>query len=153
MRGSRARSKSTLRQWRATLLSPRGRLDIFAGFVDGILNALILAVGCILKSGDGADLGLLVLVALLRRGLRRFFFIGHYAAMRVELVRAEQELNLLSHGRLRLRGLAVDPRIGRIQRFSCSHGSSARWCRSLCGRTFAAQMPRPNFHLRGLGRL
>lgn len=87
--------------WRAELLSPRGRLDIFAGLVDGILNALTLAAGRILKSGDGADLGLAVRVAV-ATGLTTIFvfFIAHYAELRAELVRAERELNLLSHGRL-----------------------------------------------------
>jgi VIT1/CCC1 family predicted Fe2+/Mn2+ transporter len=87
--------------WRAILLSPRGRLDIFAGLVDGILNALTLAAGRILRSGDGADFQLALRVAI-ATGLTTVFvfFIAHYAELRAELVRAEQELNLLSHGRL-----------------------------------------------------
>lgn len=87
--------------WRAILLSPRGRLDIFAGLVDGILNALILAAGRLLRSGDGTDFELAVRVAI-ATGLTTIFvfFIAHYAELRAELVRAERELNLLSHGRL-----------------------------------------------------
>lgn len=83
------------------MLSPRSRLDIFAGLVDGILNALTLAAGRIMKSGDGADFELAVRVAI-ATGLTTIFvfFVAHYAELRAELVRAERELNLLSHGRL-----------------------------------------------------
>jgi hypothetical protein len=68
--------------WRAELLSPRGRLDIFAGLVDGILNALTLAAGRILNSGDGADLELAMRVAV-ATGLTTIFvfFIAHYAEL------------------------------------------------------------------------
>ena len=87
--------------WRASILSPRSRLDIFAGLVDGILNALTLAAGRILRSTDGADLNLAVRVGV-ATGLTTIFvfFIAHYAELRAELVRSEQKLNLLSHGRL-----------------------------------------------------
>ena len=87
--------------WRVALLSPRARLDTFAGLVDGILNALTLAAGRILRSADGSDLGLAVRVAIATGLTTAFvFFVAHYAELRAELLRAERELNLLSHGRL-----------------------------------------------------
>jgi VIT1/CCC1 family predicted Fe2+/Mn2+ transporter len=87
--------------WRFDLVSPRGRLDIFAGLVDGILNALTLAAGRLLSSGDGADFDLAIRVGI-ATGLTTIFvfFVAHYAELRAELIRAERELNLLSHGRL-----------------------------------------------------
>ncbi len=88
-------------RWRAHLASPRGRLDIFGGLVDGILNALILAAGRLLGAGDGANFNLAVRVAI-ATGLTTVFvfFIAHYAEQRAELVRAERELNLTARGRL-----------------------------------------------------
>jgi predicted membrane protein (TIGR00267 family) len=87
--------------WRAYLEGSRGRLDIVAGLVDGILNALTLAAGRILNSNKGADFDLAIRLAI-ATGLTTIFvfFIAHYAELRAELTRAERELNLLSHGRL-----------------------------------------------------
>lgn len=88
-------------RWWGELLTPRGRLDIFAGLVDGILNALTLAAGRLLRVGEGANLDLAVRVAIVTCLTTVFvFFVAHYAELRAELVQAERELNLLSHGRL-----------------------------------------------------
>lgn len=78
----------------------RRRLDIVAGLVDGLLNALVLATGRILKS-HGFDFGLILRVGA-ATGLTTLFvfFMAHYAEQRAELVRAERQLNLTSHGRL-----------------------------------------------------
>jgi VIT1/CCC1 family predicted Fe2+/Mn2+ transporter len=96
----------------ATLMSPRYRLDIFAGLVDGILNALTLAAGRLLRSGGETDFDLALRVGAVTGLTKAFvFFIAHYAELRAELVRAERELNLLSHGRLatsRLGTLAIE---------------------------------------------
>jgi hypothetical protein len=87
----------TLRSW---LESPRTRLDIVAGLVDGILNALILAAGRMLRAA-GADLPLALRVGA-ATGLTTLFvfFVAHYAENRAELAEAERELNLGEHGRL-----------------------------------------------------
>lgn len=85
--------------WRWAL-RPRNRLDIVAGFVDGILNALTLAAGRLL-GGGGADLSLAMRVGA-ATGLTTVFvfFVAHYAELRADLARAEHELNLTSHGQL-----------------------------------------------------
>lgn len=84
------------------LSGPRTRLDVAAGLVDGILNALTLAAGKLLDvHGGGATLELAVRVGAATALTTVFvFFVAHYAELRAELVRAERELNLLSHGRL-----------------------------------------------------
>lgn len=86
-----------LRRW---LADPRTQLDIVAGLVDGILNALTLAAGHLIHGG-GADLMLIVRVAA-ATGLTTVFvfFMAHYAELRAELARAERELSLSSHGKL-----------------------------------------------------
>jgi len=87
----------TLRAW---IAQPRTRLDVVAGVVDGILNALTLAAGRLLKAGD-ADLSLAARVAAATALTTLFvFFMAHYAELRAELTRAERELNLTSHGQL-----------------------------------------------------
>jgi len=82
------------------LLSPRHRLDVVAGLVDGILSALTLAAGKLLDPG-GNTLSLVVKVSIATACTTLFvFFVAHYAQLRADLVYAERELNLLSHGRL-----------------------------------------------------
>lgn len=87
----------TLRQW---LRAPGTRLDIVAGLVDGVLNALILAAGRMLKAA-GVDLLLMLRVGA-ATGLTTLFvfFVAHYAERRAELAEAERELSLGGHGRL-----------------------------------------------------
>jgi len=83
------------------LLSPRHRLDVVAGLVDGILNALTLAAGKLLERGGGVSLPLVIKVGVATACTTLFvLFVAHYAELRAELVRAERELNLLSHGKL-----------------------------------------------------
>lgn len=82
------------------LTNPRNRLDIVAGLVDGILNALTLAAGRLLKGG-GADMMLIARVGTATALTTVFvFFMAHYAEERAELARAERQLNLTSHGKL-----------------------------------------------------
>jgi predicted membrane protein (TIGR00267 family) len=83
------------------LVSSRTRLDVTAGLVDGILNALTLAAGHLVKSGGGATLDLALRVGA-ATGLTTVFvfFVAHYAELRAELVQAEKELNLTYHGHL-----------------------------------------------------
>lgn len=87
---------------------PRNRLDIFAGLIDGILNALILSARALFGNAhlNAALIGRVCAAA----GLTTIvvFFIAHYAEMRAELVRAEKQLSLTSHGYL------AASRLGRV---------------------------------------
>lgn len=100
------------------LRNPRNRLDIVAGLVDGVLNALILAAGRMLKAA-GADLTLAARVGA-ATGLTTLFvfFVAHYAELRAELTEAERELSLLSHGRL------AASRLGRRALISAASGAA-----------------------------
>ncbi len=81
---------------------PGNRLDVVAGLIDGILNALTLAAGRLLHmSGQGTTFDLALRVSLAAGATTIFvFFVAHYAQLRLELVRHERELNLSVHGRL-----------------------------------------------------
>lgn len=81
---------------------PDNRLDVVAGLIDGILNALTLAAGRLVHSaGEGATLGLAVRVGIAAGATTIFvFFVAHYAQLRLELIRHERELNFSAHGRL-----------------------------------------------------
>jgi VIT1/CCC1 family predicted Fe2+/Mn2+ transporter len=69
--------------------------------VDGILNALTLAAGPLLRSHGGTSFGLACRVGAAAALTTLFvFFVAHYAELRAELVRAERQLNLSSHGPL-----------------------------------------------------
>jgi predicted membrane protein (TIGR00267 family) len=84
-----------------TVLSePENRLDVVAGLCDGILSALILTAGRLLDGGESVTLGLALRVATAGTLTGAFaFFVAHYADLRSELIRAERQLNLVSHGR------------------------------------------------------
>lgn len=78
----------------------RNRLDIVAGLVDGILNALTLTAGTLLGDG-GPTLASGVKVAAVTACTTSFvFFVAHYAQLRSELVHSARQLNLLSRGHL-----------------------------------------------------
>lgn len=81
---------------------PSNRLDVVAGLIDGILNALALAAGRLVHSGgEGATLNLALRVSVAAGATTIFvFFVAHYAELRLELVRHERELNFTEHGRL-----------------------------------------------------
>ncbi|CAM5459302.1 hypothetical protein AFEL58S_02946 [Afipia felis] len=81
---------------------PDNRLDIVAGLIDGILNALALAAGRLTHvGGEGATLSLAARVAVAAGVTTIFvFFVAHYAQLRLELVRHERELNFTEHGKL-----------------------------------------------------
>jgi hypothetical protein len=82
------------------LQDPRHRLDIVAGFIDGILNSLTLAAAKLTTQG-GLTLLLVGKVAVITACTTGFvFFVAHYAQLRSELIRSARELNLLSHGKL-----------------------------------------------------
>jgi len=81
---------------------PNNRLDVVAGLIDGILNALALAAGRLVHTGgEGATLSLALRVSIAAGATTIFvFFVAHYAQLRLELVRHERELNFTEHGRL-----------------------------------------------------
>jgi len=77
------------------------RLDLVAGLTDGILTALTLGAGHMLISASPITIGLAFRVACASGISGAFvFFVAHYADLRGELVEAERQLNLTSHGKL-----------------------------------------------------
>lgn len=87
--------------WRNWIENPRIRLDVTAGFIDGILTALTLASGRLVRPGVSPSPGFAFRVAAATALTTLFvFFVAHYAELRAEIVHAERELNLLKHGRL-----------------------------------------------------
>jgi predicted membrane protein (TIGR00267 family) len=88
-------------RFRAWLASPQARLDVVAGTIDGILNALILAAGHVLNGDDQASAALAWRVGAAAALTTLFvFFVAHYAQFRADLVHKARQLNLRSHGRL-----------------------------------------------------
>lgn len=79
----------------------RVRLDVVAGLVDGILTALTLASGKLLKTAEAPGIAFALRVGSATALTTLFaFFVAHYAGLRADIHRAERELNLLSHGKL-----------------------------------------------------
>lgn len=77
------------------------RLDLVAGLTDGILTALTLSAGHMLLSGSQITVGLAFRIACAAAISGAFIFlVAHYADLRGELVEAERQLNLTTHGRL-----------------------------------------------------
>jgi hypothetical protein len=118
----------TVRGW---IESPRTRLDIVAGLIDGILNALTLAAGHLMNAG-GADLGLAMRVGI-ATGLTTLFvfFMAHYAELRAELVRAERELSITAHGRL------AASRLGQRAVQASAAGATLAAACGVCGASFS----------------
>ncbi|HTT84624.1 MAG TPA: hypothetical protein VMF67_14190 [Rhizomicrobium sp.] len=88
----------TYRNW---LANPRTRLDVTAGLVDGILTALTLAAGRLLRPGAEVSAGFVFRIAVATALTTLFvFFVAHYAELRAELSRAERQLSLLTRGTL-----------------------------------------------------
>lgn len=72
---------------------------IIIGFTDGILNALTLASGHLI-AGTKPTIGLSLRIAFGSAICGIFvFFTAEYARLRGELIHAESQLNLASHGR------------------------------------------------------
>jgi VIT1/CCC1 family predicted Fe2+/Mn2+ transporter len=88
-------STSLSRTWRKSLL------PAVMGIADGILTSLTLAAGLLTDQGQKVTFGLAFRVAAAALTSGAFvYFVAGYAGLRHELVRAEHELSLLSHGRL-----------------------------------------------------
>jgi VIT1/CCC1 family predicted Fe2+/Mn2+ transporter len=78
-----------------------GLRPLALGLSDGLLNALVLAAGAVLNADKGVTIGLAARVSAVAfvTGMV-MFFIGEYAQLRADLVRAEHQLNMTRSGRL-----------------------------------------------------
>jgi predicted membrane protein (TIGR00267 family) len=76
-------------------------LPLVLGFSDGILTALTLAAGRLTSREQPvtASLALRIAAGALASGAF-VFFVARYSELRRELIRAERQLNLTSHGQL-----------------------------------------------------
>lgn len=87
-----------LRGWS---LEPSFRFHVVAGLCDGILTALTLGAARLFDPDVPMSLSLAWRVATAGAVSGMFlFFVAHYAELRRQLVEAERQLNLTSHGRL-----------------------------------------------------
>jgi predicted membrane protein (TIGR00267 family) len=83
------------------------------GLSDGILNALVLAAGAVLGAKGGVSFSLAARVSAVAFVTGAImFFVGEYAQLRAELVRAERELNMTRSGRLATGALGRRARAG-----------------------------------------
>lgn len=83
------------------ILNRQNRFDLIAGLCDGILTALALAAGKLIY-GDSplpVDLSFRVAAAAAISGAF-IFFVAHYAVLRGDLVEAERQLSITTHGQL-----------------------------------------------------
>jgi len=88
-----------------------GVLPVVLGLLDGITNALGLAAHSILGGGGGVGLGLALRVACFALVTAVFaIFVARYIELRVGLIRAGRQLNLLERGAL------ATTRLGRAAR-------------------------------------
>lgn len=88
------------------LATAQNRLDVVAGFVDGILNALTLTSSLLLNPGHGATWTLAMRVGVASASTTAFvFFVAHVAQLRAQLIESEKQLNLTRRGRLAMTNL------------------------------------------------
>ncbi|MBN9121865.1 MAG: hypothetical protein J0I06_22445 [Planctomycetes bacterium] len=118
--------------------------SLIAGVCDGILTALTLTAARLLDPASPVGYGLAVRVAAAAFLSGAFvFFVAHYAELRVQLVRAERELNLTSHGRL------ATTRLGRAVAAEAATAalvaSLACFAGALIPLLVAAAIPRPTW--------
>ncbi len=86
---------------RTGLAGQASLLPSVLGFTDGILTALTLAAGHLTSAEQPVSLSLTLRVAAAALASGAFvFFVARYAELRGQLIRAERQLNLTSHGRL-----------------------------------------------------
>jgi len=83
------------------LLPDRALLPTVLGLADGILTALTLAAGQLTEPNHQMLMNRALRIAAGALVSGAFvFYVAHYAQLRGELVHAERQLNLMSHGRL-----------------------------------------------------
>jgi len=118
-----------------------GLLPLVLGSTDGILTALTLAAGRLTNPERLVTFGLAVRIAAGAGASGAFvFFVARYTELRRELIHAERQLNLTSHGRLAA---------GRLGKAVLSEGmlsgvvsSMAAFCGALVPLLAAALLPR-----------
>jgi len=89
-----------MKPWRR-LLRGRVLLPIVLGLADGILTALTLAAGQLTQSTHEMTINRALRIAAAAFVSGAFvFYVAQYSQLRGELVHAERQLNLLSHGHL-----------------------------------------------------
>jgi predicted membrane protein (TIGR00267 family) len=82
-------------------LRDRTLLPTVLGLSDGILTALTLAAGQLTEPHHQMPLARGIRIAVAALVSSAFvFYVAHYAQLRGELVHAERQLNLMSHGHL-----------------------------------------------------
>jgi predicted membrane protein (TIGR00267 family) len=130
---------SRIRFW---LSKREGRLSCIAGLCDGILTALILAAGTLLRDDQAMSIGLALRVACGALASGAFvFFVAHYAELRGELVHAERELNLTSRGRFATTQLG--PAVLREAAVAAVIASGSTFVGALLPLLVSALFPRP----------
>ena len=111
------------------------------GFCDGILTALTLTAGRLTGTDQAVTLGFASRIATGALGSGAFvFFVARYSELRQELIRSEQQLNLLSHGQLARSKLGIAIRNEAIA--ACATSSVAAFCGALVPMLAAALVPR-----------
>ena len=126
------------------LFDARHRLDLVAGLSDGILTALTLGAGHMLPGSAPMGVSLALRVACAAAVSGAFiFFVAHYAERRGELVEAERQLNLTSHGRL------ATSRLGRAAMreavVQAAIASGCTFCGALLPLMASALIPQPRW--------
>ena len=115
-------------------------LPVVLGLLDGITNALGLTAHSILAGGSGLGLGLALRVASFALVTAAFaIFVARYVELRVGLIRAGRQLNLLKRGAL------ATTRLGRAARrdaiADAAQASVASYCGALLPLGVAAALP------------
>ena len=88
-------------RWLYRLKRQEYRLAVVMGLVDGILTAMLLAAQKILGHRTPVDFESALKVAIFALATAGFvFYIGRYAELRSQLVRAAAQLNLRKRGKL-----------------------------------------------------
>lgn len=86
-----------IREWRWQ----RQLLPIVLGLSDGVLTALTLASGSLIDAQKHISMNMAVRISVSALASGAFvFFVARYSQLRAELVLAERQLNLTSHGRM-----------------------------------------------------
>ena len=79
----------------------RQLLPVVLGLSDGVLTALTLATGSLVDPGRHIAMNMAMRISASAFATGAFvFFVARYSQLRAELVVAERQLNLTSHGRL-----------------------------------------------------
>jgi VIT1/CCC1 family predicted Fe2+/Mn2+ transporter len=74
-------------------------MPVVFGLSDGILTALTLSAGRLVNANENLTVGLATRIAVAALVSGAFvFFVSNYSRLRGELIRAETQLSLISHG-------------------------------------------------------